>query len=66
LSERQECFQPQLHGGLPVQRPPTRCRLRPHQQIVERIRLAVQAKPDKHVFVEAPGKLVRIIAGTGG
>ena len=34
--------------------------------IAQRIRLAVQAKPEKHDFVEAPGKLVRIMASTGG
>jgi cyclic pyranopterin phosphate synthase len=36
------------------------------EDIAERIRLAVQAKPEKHDFVEAPGKLVRIMASTGG
>jgi cyclic pyranopterin phosphate synthase len=34
--------------------------------IAARIRQAVQAKPAKHEFVEAPGKIVRIMASTGG
>ena len=36
------------------------------EDIAERIRLAVLAKPEKHEFIEAPGKLVRIMASTGG
>jgi cyclic pyranopterin phosphate synthase len=36
------------------------------EDIAERIRLAVLGKPEKHEFVEAPGKLVRIMASTGG
>ncbi len=36
------------------------------EDIAECIRQAVQAKPEKHDFVEAPGKLVRIMASTGG
>lgn len=36
------------------------------EDIAQRIRLAVRAKPARHEFVEAPDRLVRIMASTGG
>jgi cyclic pyranopterin phosphate synthase len=36
------------------------------QEIIEAIRLAIDLKPERHEFVEAPQKLVRFMSMTGG
>jgi len=36
------------------------------QEIAEQIRAAVMRKPEKHDFLQRPGKVIRIMASTGG